>query len=68
MYVSMRRFSTDEVAGMLGMHRPNLQRLIREKSIPFPPIQQVGKIKIRLWTQADVEKARKAIETRLEKK
>ena len=58
----MRGFSTDEVAEMLGILRPNLQRLIREKRIPFPPLQQVGRLKIRLWSQADVEKARRAME------
>ena len=57
----MRRYSTDEVAKMLGIQRPNLQRLIRGKRIPFPPLERVGRLKIRLWTKADVERARKAM-------
>lgn len=57
----MRRYSTEEVAQMLGIQRPNLQRLIRGKKIPFPPLEQVGRLKIRLWTTADVERARKAM-------
>ncbi len=58
----MRRYSTTEVAKMLSLHQPNLQRLIRQKRIPFPPLEQVGRLKIRLWTKRDVERARKAIQ------
>jgi excisionase family DNA binding protein len=57
----MRRYSTTEVAKMLGIHQPNLQRLIRQKRIPFPAIERAGKLRIRLWTKQDVKKARKAI-------
>jgi excisionase family DNA binding protein len=57
----MRRYSTPQVAKMLGLHQPNLQRLIREKRIPFPPLQRVGKLRIRLWTPKDVKRAREAI-------
>lgn len=57
----MRRYSTTEVAKKLGILQPNLQRLIREKRIPFPPIERAGRLKIRLWTIQDVNKARKAI-------
>jgi hypothetical protein len=32
--------------------------LIREKRIPFPRLQRVGKLKIRLWTPKDVRRAR----------
>jgi excisionase family DNA binding protein len=57
----MRQFSTAQVAKMLRLHQPNLQRLIREKRIPFPPLQRVGKLRIRLWTRKDVKRAREAI-------
>jgi excisionase family DNA binding protein len=57
----MRRYSTSQVAKMLGLHQPNLQRLIRAKRIPFPPMQRAGRLRIRLWTKRDVLKARKAI-------
>jgi excisionase family DNA binding protein len=57
----MRKYSTTEVAEMLGLHQPNLQRAIREKRIPVPPLVKVGKLKIRLWSKADVEAARKEL-------
>ena len=57
----MRKFSTTEVAEMLGLHQPNLQRAIRQKRITAPPLVKVGRMKVRLWSKADVEKARKEL-------
>jgi excisionase family DNA binding protein len=57
----MMRYSTVQVAKMLGIHQPSLQRLIRQKRIPFPSLETVGGMRIRLWTEADVERARKAM-------
>lgn len=58
----MERYSTVQAAKMLGIHQPSLQRLIRQRRVPFPPIEMVGGIRVRLWTKRDVERARKAIE------
>jgi excisionase family DNA binding protein len=63
----MRRYSTTEVAKMLGLHQPNLQRLIAKGSIPFPPLIRVGRLKIRLWTPRDVARAKKALMARKKK-
>jgi DNA-binding transcriptional MerR regulator len=57
-----RTYSTVEVAKMLGIAQPNLQRLIRTGSVKAPRIQTLGNLKIRLWTKADIEKAKKVIE------
>jgi hypothetical protein len=46
---------------MLNILRPNLQRAIRQKRIPVPPLIKVGDFKVRLWSAADVENARKAL-------
>jgi predicted DNA-binding transcriptional regulator AlpA len=56
----MEKYSTSEVAKMLGIQRPNLQRAIRQ-GLPAPEPEKVGRLKIRLWTKADVERARKAL-------
>ena len=58
----MQQYSTVQAAKLLGIHQPSLQRLIRQKRIPFPPMQMVGGIRVRLWTKADVERARKAMQ------
>jgi hypothetical protein len=60
----MRTYSTPQVARMLRMHQPNLQRLIARKQIPFPPLVRVGRLSIRLWTARDVARLRKAIAAR----
>lgn len=59
-----RRLSTDEVAKKLGLWRPNLQRLIRDGGIPAPPVERVGRVQVRLWSEKDVEAARKALRQR----
>jgi len=57
----VRKYSTVEVAKKLGIAQPNLQRLIRLKRIPAPRIQKLGSVTIRLWTERDIQAARKAI-------
>jgi hypothetical protein len=54
-------YGCDVVARMLRMHQPNLQRLIAQKRIPFPPLQRVGRLKVRLWAARDVVRAKKAL-------
>ena len=61
---AMRRFSTTEVAKMLGLHQPNLQRAIRDGKVKAPPLTRVGGVKVRLWSEKDVERARKALKKR----
>jgi predicted DNA-binding transcriptional regulator AlpA len=56
-----RKFSTPQVAKMLGMWQPHLQRAITEGKVPAPPITRIGGIRVRLWSRRDVERARKAL-------
>ena len=44
---------------MLGLLQPNLQRAIRDGKVKAPPLTRVGGVKIRLWSDKDVERARK---------
>ncbi len=60
----MRKFSTPEVAKMLGLHQPNLQRAITEGKVHAPPLTTVGRVRVRLWTGKDVERARRALKKR----
>jgi excisionase family DNA binding protein len=60
----MRKYSTTEVAKMLGLHQPNLQRAIRQRRITAPPIVKVGRMRIRLWSKTDVEVARRELSKR----
>jgi excisionase family DNA binding protein len=58
----MRFFDTSAAAKMLGIARPNLQRLIREGRVPAPPIVMVGNgVRVRIWTRRDVHKVKRAM-------
>jgi hypothetical protein len=54
-------FSTREAAGKLGVSLLTLQRHVTAKTVAAPAIQKVGGIKVRLWTDRDIEKARKVL-------
>jgi predicted site-specific integrase-resolvase len=57
--IKMKTHSTAEVAEMVGITWDTLHRWMREKKIPTPPTKTLGKVKVRLWAEADVEEIRK---------
>jgi predicted site-specific integrase-resolvase len=57
----MKAFSTREAAQKLGVHLITLQRHVSAGTIAAPPMQKVGGVKVRLWTDRDIEKARKVL-------
>ncbi len=54
-------FSTREAAEKLGVTILTLQRHVSAKTVDAPPLQKVGGVKVRLWSNRDVEKARKIL-------
>ena len=66
--ITMRRYSTVQVAQKLGFDQAYLQRLIRERVVPFPPLTKAGALKIRLWSDHDVARVRKVLAERRRKK
>jgi len=57
--IKMKTYSTAEVAEMVGITWDTLHRWMREKKIPTPPAKTLGKVKVRLWPEVDVEEVRK---------
>jgi len=55
----MKTYSTVQVAKMLGVSSSTLWRWIVKGELTAPPLQSVIGIEVRLWTEEDVEKARK---------
>ncbi|MBZ5522903.1 MAG: hypothetical protein LAP21_11760 [Acidobacteriia bacterium] len=53
--------STREAARQLGISFTSMNRYIADKKIPLPPVVQVGGVSVRLWTDADIERAREAL-------
>ena len=59
--MTMRRYSTVQVARKLDIDQGLLQRWIGKREVPFPPLVTVGAMKIRLWGDRDVARLRKAL-------
>jgi len=55
----MATYSTLHVAKLLDLTSATLHRWIREKKIKAPPVQALGAVHIRLWSEDQVEEARK---------
>jgi predicted site-specific integrase-resolvase len=55
------RLSTREAAKKLGRTLVTLQRHIAAGTIKPPPVVEVGAVRMRLWTESDIEKARKVL-------
>lgn len=51
----MKTYSTLEVARLVGITSGTLHRWIRENQVAAPPIQTLGKMRIRVWSRDDVE-------------
>jgi predicted DNA-binding transcriptional regulator AlpA len=62
--ITMRDLSTVQVAKKLGFGQAYLQKLIAKRAVPFPPLVKVGGLKIRLWSDRDVARLRKALAKR----
>jgi hypothetical protein len=55
----MERYSTVQAAKRCGLHPVTLQRWIAGRKFSAPPMQRVGGVVVRLWTNRDVERIRK---------
>ena len=55
----MKAYSTIQVARLLNIASGTFHRWIRERRIEAPPPEVLGGMKVRLWTEEDVEKVRK---------
>jgi len=55
------KYSTREAAKKLGRTLVTLQRHIAAGTIEPRPVVEVGTIKVRLWSDRDIEKARKVL-------
>jgi hypothetical protein len=53
--------STPDAAKELGIHAITLHRYIAAKKVPAPEVQRVGRIKVRLWSQKDIDQVRELL-------
>jgi len=54
----MSTYSTVEVAEIVGVSWDTLSRWIREKKFPVPGVKLVGRVRVRLWSEAEIEVVR----------
>ena len=59
----MYGYSTREAAKQLGLSLPTLNKYIALKLIPIPPVTRVGGVRVRLWSELDLERVRKLLPT-----
>lgn len=57
----MSGYSTREAANKLGISLPTLNKYIAWKLIPIPPLTRVGGVKVRLWSEEDLDRVRKLL-------
>jgi len=57
--MKVKRYSTSEVAKLVGVSPDTMYRWIDAKKFYVPPVVLVGKVRIRLWTDREVETVRK---------
>jgi hypothetical protein len=55
------KLSTRDAAKKMGVTLLTLQRHVTAKTVEAPPLQKVGGVTVRLWTERDIEKARKVL-------
>jgi hypothetical protein len=55
------RYSTREAAGKLSIALVTLQGHVAKKTFAAPPLVRVGGVRVRLWTDADIRRARKTL-------
>jgi predicted site-specific integrase-resolvase len=54
----MPTHSTVEVAEIVEVSWDTLNRWIRAKKFPVPPVKLVGRVRVRLWTETQIEAVR----------
>lgn len=54
-------YSTREAAKELRLSLPTLNKYIALKLIPIPSLTRVGGVRVRLWTEQDIERVRKLL-------
>jgi len=56
---TMKAHTTPEVAKLAGVHLRTLHRWLERGLLPEPKRGEIGGLAVRIWTKADIERARK---------
>jgi hypothetical protein len=59
--IRMPNYSTRETAERLGLSLISLKRYIAAGRVPMPPVTKVGGVRVRLWSDKDIERVREIL-------
>jgi predicted DNA-binding transcriptional regulator AlpA len=59
----MKKFSTEQVAKIIGLNSATLSRYIKARKIIAPAETMAGGMRMRLWSEAEVEKLKQVLPT-----
>jgi len=57
----MSKLSTEQVAKKLGISKSSLSRYILLGKVPAPPETMAGGMRMRLWSESEIEKLREIL-------
>jgi predicted DNA-binding transcriptional regulator AlpA len=57
----MDAYSTREAAKKLRLSLATLTKYISQRKIPIPPLIKVGPVRVRLWSQTDIQRVRELL-------
>jgi predicted site-specific integrase-resolvase len=60
----MKVYSTKQAAQKIGVSWITLQRYATSGKMAVPPLQKVGGVTVRLWTERDISRVKKQVQKR----
>jgi len=57
--MSTNKYTTPEAAKLVGVSRQTLQAWVKGRMIPPPELIEIGHVSVRLWSTADIQRARR---------
>ena len=57
----MPKMSTEQVAEVVGLNSATLSRYIKSGKITAPKETMVGRMRVRLWSESDIERLKEAL-------
>lgn len=55
------KYSTRQAAKELGLHYTTFHKYLREKKVPLPELTTIVGVRVRVWSEADIERVRKLL-------
>jgi DNA-binding transcriptional MerR regulator len=57
----MSDYSTNKAAKKLGLSIMTMHRYMKAKKIPVPKMREFAGVRVRIWTEKDIERVRKLL-------